>query len=80
MQLALPGLQDEGPGGLVAGVDEAGRGPLAGPVVPLTMTTGNTDELLGGSAAPVVRGDATATGVLVKGDAVSAPRGTKVRR
>jgi hypothetical protein len=50
--------------------------PLAGPVVPLSMTTGNTDALLGGGSAPSsARTDATATDVLVKGDPVSAPPG-----
>jgi len=49
--------------------------PLAGPVVPLTLTTGNSDELLGGAGATSARADATAAGVLVKGDAVAAPSG-----
>ncbi len=49
--------------------------PLAGPVVPLTLNTGNSDELLGGAGATSARADATATGVLVKGDAVAAPSG-----
>ena len=49
--------------------------PLAGPVVPLTLNTGNYDELLGGAGATSARADATATGVLVKGDAVAAPSG-----
>ena len=49
--------------------------PLAGPVVPLTLTTGNADELLGGAGATSARADAMAAGVLVKGDAVAAPSG-----
>jgi hypothetical protein len=49
--------------------------PIAGPVVPLTMTSGNSDELLGGSGASAARADVTAEGVLVKGDAVAAPSG-----
>lgn len=50
--------------------------PLVGPVVPLTVTTGNTDTLLGGGSAPqAARPDAIAAGVLVKGDPVSAPAG-----
>ena len=48
---------------------------MAGPVVPLTLNTGNSDELLGGAGATSARADATATGVLVKGDAVAAPSG-----
>jgi uncharacterized protein len=54
--------------------------PLAGPVVPLTMSTGGGDELLGGGA---VRGaqprpvtvDPIATRVLTKGESVAAPSG-----
>ena len=49
--------------------------PLAGPVVPLTVTTGNNDQLLGGAGAAAERTDAIAAKVLVKGDAVSAPIG-----
>lgn len=47
MQLALPGLQDEGPGGLVAGVDEAGRGPLAGPVVAAAVILDDEQPIAG---------------------------------
>ena len=49
--------------------------PLAGPVVPLTVTTGNADQLLGGAGTRPIYGDATATDVLVKGEPVNAPRG-----
>jgi uncharacterized protein len=49
--------------------------PLAGPVVPLTVTPGNSDELLGGSGAGSTHSDAIATRVLVKGEPVSAPPG-----
>jgi len=49
--------------------------PLAGPVVPLTLTPGNSDELLGGSGSSSARGDAIATQVLVKGEPVAAPPG-----
>ncbi len=48
--------------------------PVAGPVVPLTVTPGNSDELLGGSGTSE-RGDAIATRVLVKGEPVPAPPG-----
>ncbi|MBS0247244.1 MAG: DUF459 domain-containing protein [Proteobacteria bacterium] len=44
--------------------------PLAGPVVPLTTITSNTDQLAGGNAA-AARADASATAVLVKGDSVA---------
>jgi hypothetical protein len=57
----------------------AGKGPavrpLAGPVVPLTVTTNNADQLLGAAGARPVYGDANATDVLVKGEPVTAPRG-----
>lgn len=50
--------------------------PLAGPVVPLTMTRGNTETLLGGGpASSSMRLDAIATGVLVKGDPLAPPPG-----
>jgi uncharacterized protein len=49
--------------------------PLAGPVVPLTVTPGNSEELFGGSSAQPVHGDATAARVLVKGEPVPAPPG-----
>jgi len=49
--------------------------PVAGPVVPLTVTPGNSDELLGGSGTNAERGDAIATRVLVKGEPVPAPPG-----
>ncbi len=49
--------------------------PLAGPVLPLTAPTGNSDVLLGGAQTPPPRPDAIATNVLVKGNALSAPPG-----
>jgi uncharacterized protein len=49
--------------------------PLAGPVVPLTVTPGNSDELLGGSGAVSTHSDAIAARVLVKGEPVPAPPG-----
>jgi hypothetical protein len=49
--------------------------PLAGPVVPLTVTPGNSEELLGGAGNSSPHGDAIATRVLVKGEPVPAPRG-----
>ena len=54
--------------------------PLAGPVVPLTASTGGGDELLGGTAArgapprPVAV-DPVATRVLTKGEPIAAPSG-----
>jgi len=49
--------------------------PVAGPVVPLTVTPGNSDELLGGGGNSSPHGDAIATRVLVKGEPVPAPAG-----
>jgi hypothetical protein len=47
--------------------------PVAGPVVPLTVTPSNSEELLGGAGNSSPHGDAIATRVLVKGEPVSAP-------
>ena len=49
--------------------------PVAGPVVPLTVTPGNSDELLGGGSVQPMHVDATADRVLVKGEPVPAPPG-----
>jgi uncharacterized protein len=49
--------------------------PVAGPVVPLTVTTGNADQLLGGAGARPAYGDEIAADVLVKGEPVNAPPG-----
>jgi hypothetical protein len=49
--------------------------PVAGPVVPLTGHTGPAEALIGGGPARGSVPDATASKVLVKGDAVTAPAG-----
>jgi len=49
--------------------------PVAGPVVPLTMTPAHSDELLGGAATSSPHGDAVAARVLVKGEPLPAPPG-----
>src|SRR5579885_363547 len=49
--------------------------PVAGPVVPLTVTTSNADQLLGAAGTRPVYGDANATDVLVKGEPMNPPRG-----
>ena len=49
--------------------------PVAGPVVPLTVTPVNSEELLGGAGSQPVHSDATANRVLVKGEPVPAPPG-----
>lgn len=48
--------------------------PLAGPVVPLTVTPSNSEELLGGGAG-AIHSDALAARVLMKGEPVAAPPG-----
>lgn len=69
--VALP----SGPMGPVPADGKPTARPLAGPVVPLALISGNSEELLGGSNASTARADATAASVLVKGDAVAAPSG-----
>ena len=69
--IALP----SGPMGPVPADGKLVARPLAGPVVPLTVTTGLSEELVGGAGTAQARADAIATGVLVKGDAVAAPVG-----
>jgi uncharacterized protein len=49
--------------------------PMAGPVVPLTVTPSNSEELLGGAGNSSPHGDAIATRVLVKGEPIAAPPG-----
>jgi hypothetical protein len=49
--------------------------PVAGPVIPLTVVPGNSEELLGGAGNSSPHADAIATRVLVKGEPVAAPRG-----
>jgi hypothetical protein len=49
--------------------------PVAGPVVPLTVTPTNSEELLGGGSGQPPHTDATAARVLVKGEPVPAPSG-----
>ncbi|OYX87758.1 MAG: hypothetical protein B7Y71_01360, partial [Xanthobacter sp. 35-67-6] len=68
--IALP----SGPMGPVPADGTVAR-PLAGPVVPLTMTTSNSDESLAGGGGAQIRDEASAAKVLVKGDAVTAPIG-----
>ena len=45
--------------------------PVVGPVVPLTVTTGNSDQLLGAAGSRPAYGDAIANDVLVKGEPVN---------
>jgi uncharacterized protein len=71
-------LQVSLPTGPVAPLPSDGKSaarPLAGPVVPLTVTPGNSDDLLGGVGTPSAHGDAIAIRVLVKGEPLPAPPG-----
>ena len=66
------------PSGPIAPAEPDGKPaarPVAGPVMPLTVTPGNSDELLGGGGNSAPHGDAIATRVLVKGEPVTAPAG-----
>ncbi|MEJ2376841.1 MAG: DUF459 domain-containing protein [Pseudolabrys sp.] len=65
LQVNLP----TGPETAPKGGKSAAR-PVVGPVVPLTGTTGTTDELLGGAGTRAPRGDATVTRALVNGEPV----------
>jgi hypothetical protein len=71
-------LQVSLPSGPVTPVPADGKSvarPLAGPLVPLTVTPENSEELVGGSGTGSAHGDAIATRVLVKGEPVPAPPG-----
>jgi hypothetical protein len=70
--VALPSV---GPGPQTPSTKPTGR-PAVGPVVPLTTTTVGHEELLGGRApARAPAADPTATRVLTKGEAITAPIG-----
>jgi uncharacterized protein len=69
--VALPA----GPIAPVPGDGKPAARPLAGPVVPLTNTPTNSDQLLGSGGGAPAHADALAAQVLVKGDPVYAPRG-----
>jgi hypothetical protein len=71
VSLTLP----SGPFGPLPGEGKPAVRPLAGPVVPLTVTPGNSEILLGGAGGSSAHGDAIATEVLVKGEPVTAPPG-----
>ncbi len=71
---AVPVALPMGPVGPAPEAKSTAR-PLAGPVLPLTVTPTNSDELAGGASAQPAHSDAIATNVLVKGDAIAAPAG-----
>ena len=71
---AVPVALPLGPAGPTPDGKSAAR-PIAGPVLPLTVTLPGTDELAGGASAQPARVDAIAASVLVKGDPVTAEPG-----
>jgi hypothetical protein len=72
--VALPAPEPlTGPGGARPG-GTSGR-PLAGPVVPLTVSTGGSDELLGSARSTRAAVDPIAAKVLTRGEPMSAPSG-----
>jgi hypothetical protein len=71
LQVSLP----SGPMGPVPADGKSAVRPLAGPVVPLTVSSGASEELLGGAGSSSARGDSIATQVLVKGEPVVAAPG-----
>ena len=71
---AVPLMLPTGPVGPTSDLKSAVR-PLAGPVLPLTVTPGNANELAGSGDTRAVHSDAIAASVLVKGDPVTAPAG-----
>jgi hypothetical protein len=75
MSNRVPVALPSGPIAPVPGDNKPAARPLAGPVVPLTNTPANSDQLLGASTGGPNHGDAIAAQVLVKGDPVYAPRG-----
>jgi uncharacterized protein len=72
---AIPVALPSGPVTPAAPDGKPAARPTAGPVIPLTVTPGNSEELLGGGGNSAPHGDAIATRVLVKGEPVIAPAG-----
>jgi hypothetical protein len=68
---ALPVVLPSGPLAPVPGGGKSAVRPVVGPVVPLTVTTGNSDQLLGAAGSRQAYGDAIANDVLVKGEPVN---------
>jgi hypothetical protein len=71
LQVVLP----SGPLTATPGSGKPAARPVIGPVVPLTVTTGTSDQLLGGANTRPTYGDAIANDVLVKGESIAAPPG-----
>jgi hypothetical protein len=75
MSNRLPVALPTGPVGPVPAEGKSKVRPVAGPVVPLTVTPANSEQLLGGGNSQPVHSDAIANRVLVKGEPLSAPPG-----
>ncbi len=75
MSNRVPVAFPAGPIGPVPAETKSKVRPVAGPVLPLTVTPGNSEELLGAGGSQPVHADATANRVLVKGEPVPAPPG-----
>jgi hypothetical protein len=72
---AMPVALPSGPIAPVVPDGKPAARPVAGPVVPLTVAPGSSEELLGGGGNSAPHGDAIATRVLVKGEPIPAPAG-----
>jgi hypothetical protein len=73
MSNRLPVALPTGPVGPVPTDAKSTVRPVAGPVVPLTVTPAGSEELLGGTGSQPVHSDATAHRVLVNGEPLPAP-------
>jgi len=73
MSNRLPVALPTGPVGPVPADAKTTVRPVAGPVVPLTVTPAGSEELLGGTGSQPVHSDATAHRVLVNGETLPAP-------
>jgi len=76
LPVALPATPEPAPAATAARPGGSAGRPLAGPVVPLTVSTGGPAELLGTGPARATPGaDPVATRVLTRGEALPAPSG-----
>jgi hypothetical protein len=75
MNNRLPVALPTGPIAPMPSDEKSTARPVAGPVVPLTVTPPNSEELVGGNAVQPVHNDAIAARVLVKGEPLPAPPG-----
>ncbi|MEA2903410.1 MAG: uncharacterized protein QOI12_797 [Alphaproteobacteria bacterium] len=73
--VALPEIAAPAPAAPGARPGGPAQRPLAGPVVPLTVSTGGPSELLGGGPTRPAANDPVANRVLIKGEPIPAPSG-----